>query len=256
MACSRSAAMVCEDDSPAGCTKVECSPVTGECDTLLQLPEGTSCSDGNACTAGDGCDGAGMCVPGELKECKSGHPCRNSWCNENALEGTNPCVLGWKKPGVGCNDDDTCTESTVCIEDGEGDLKCLGKAVQCKDGNSCTSESCDPEVGCVFTVLEDGSACTVPYGPCELDGGCLDGKCHFEGLPCDDGVECTLDSCSEEGDCAHLPDDGLCDDGLFCTGTATCEPEYGCMAGDVPTIDDGNHHLGRQGQRLRRGGGQ
>jgi hypothetical protein len=51
-----------------------------------------------------------------------------------------------------------------------------------------------------------------------------------EGGPCtcDDGLDCTVDSC-EEGWCSHSGDDGLCDDGDPCTSDY-CDPEQGCQA--------------------------
>ncbi len=47
--------------------------------------------------------------------------------------------------GLPCNNGNLCTTEDVC-ENG----KCTpGSAVQCDDGDQCTSDSCDPEVGCV-----------------------------------------------------------------------------------------------------------
>ena len=36
----------------------------------------------------------------------------------------------------------------------------------------------------------------------------------------------------------HLPDDGLCTDGLFCNGAETCSATLGCAAGTPPPVDD------------------
>lgn len=83
---------------------------------------------------------------------------------------------------------------------------------------------------------------------------------------CDDGVACTVDRC-EDGSCRHAPDDGMCpaeercnpvlgcvpfrctrdaecDDGLYCNGAETCDPEAGdgetgCVAGEPVDCDDG-----------------
>ena len=51
---------------------------------------------------------------------------------------------------------------------------------------------------------------------------------------CDDGISCTVDSFSPEDQCLNIPDDSLCDDGLFCNGTETCNTLTGCQPGSNP----------------------
>lgn len=47
---------------------------------------------------------------------------------------------------------------------------------------------------------------------------------------CDDGVSCTRDVCElAVGRCRNIPENVRCDDGLFCTGTETCDPTRGCV---------------------------
>lgn len=56
---------------------------------------------------------------------------------------------------------------------------------------------------------------------------------------CDDGVTCTDDSCNEAGDsCEHVPDNGDCDDGLFCNGSESCHQTLGCQPGISPNCAD------------------
>jgi hypothetical protein len=76
--------------------------------------------------------------------------------------------------------------------------------VDCDDGGYCNGvETCDPVTGCQ-SGLE----------------------------PCTDTVYCTQDTCNETADsCSYEPDDYLCDDGLFCTGTETCDFVLGCQPG-------------------------
>jgi hypothetical protein len=53
-------------------------------------------------------------------------------------------------------------------------------------------------------------------------------------------VACTVDACDEDADaCTHGPDDALCDDGAWCNGAETCDPQDGCLAGTPPDCDDG-----------------
>jgi hypothetical protein len=52
---------------------------------------------------------------------------------------------------------------------------------------------------------------------------------------CDDGVDCTDDSCNEESDaCESAPNHSLCDDTLFCDGQETCDAILGCQSGTPP----------------------
>ena len=62
------------------------------------------------------------------------------------------------------------------------------------------------------------------------------GQCQAGTAPsCGDGVSCTVDSCNEGTDsCDNTPNDGLCDNGLFCDGSETCDPVLDCQAGSDP----------------------
>jgi hypothetical protein len=100
------------------------------------------------------------------------------------------------------------------------------------NGNGVPDE-CEDATGCV--------PCTVD-GDCD-DGlfcsgieSCVDGFCQQgPAVDCDDGVACTLDTCDEVGEtCDNLPDDGDCDDGIFCNGAESCDPVAGCLPGSDP----------------------
>jgi carboxypeptidase T len=65
---------------------------------------------------------------------------------------------------------------------------------------------------------------------------CVSGTCQA-GTPadCNDGVSCTDDSCNEGTDsCDHTANNSLCDNGLFCDGTETCDPLLDCQPGSDP----------------------
>jgi len=89
-----------------------------------------------------------------------------------------------------------------------------------------------------------GGGCTV-NADCDDDlfcngaETCLDNVCQAGTPPdCDDGVDCTVDSCNEDTDaCDNTPDDGECDDGLFCNGAETCDAILDCVAGVEPCDD-------------------
>ena len=70
---------------------------------------------------------------------------------------------------------------------------------------------------------------------------CVSGSCQA-GTPvsCGDGVSCTDDSCNEGTDsCDNATNQGLCDNGLFCDGSETCDAVLDCQPGTAPNCDDG-----------------
>jgi hypothetical protein len=87
----------------------------------MPVLDGTHCTDGNACTINDRC-AAGVCV------------------------GT------VEADGTACTDGDACTDPDVCMQG-----VCLsGGPLVCDDGNACTIDSCQPDVGCVFSPRDCG----------------------------------------------------------------------------------------------------
>jgi len=48
---------------------------------------------------------------------------------------------------------------------------------------------------------------------------------------CDDGVACTVDSCSTPGVCEHVPTDQACNNGYVCDMTKGCVANYGTSKG-------------------------
>lgn len=51
---------------------------------------------------------------------------------------------------------------------------------------------------------------------------------------CDDGINCTLDRCVA-GACVFEPDNERCpDDGLFCSGSESCDATLGCVSAGTP----------------------
>jgi len=88
--------------------------------------------------------------------------------------------------------------------------------------------------GCIDDLdCDDGLFCNGPET-------CNTGVCS-PGIPpvLDDGVSCTDDSCDEGADTVvNAPNNGLCDNGLFCDGSETCDPVLDCQAGTAPSVDD------------------
>ncbi|MCB9738209.1 MAG: hypothetical protein H6747_03005 [Deltaproteobacteria bacterium] len=194
----------CLDGNP--CTADSCDDVVG----CTHTPTNNVCDDGDPCTKGDFCT-AGACVAGQIvcpcefnSDCDDGNPCTIDIC-ELGKGCANKAVLDFKP----CDDGDACTGADACKEG-----ICKGIKLECDDGNPCTKASCASSVGCVGKPLQgvacsDGSACT-------KGDVCLDGACIGTPKLCDDGNDCTIDSCS--------PATGLCKQVVASDGTA-CTPD-------------------------------
>jgi len=77
---------------------------------------------------------------------------------------------------------------------------------------------------------------------CDGAEHCVNGTCAG-GTPvnCDDGVACSVDSCSEATKaCTHTPNDAACSDANLCNGAETCDLLAGCKAGTPVNCDDAN----------------
>lgn len=71
--------------------------------------------------------------------------------------------------------------------------------------------------------------------PCNGVETCGGGRCvSGDPLDCDDGVNCTGDSCDPGLGCVNEPIEGFCDDGVCFTG-GVCDPTMGCVGGGDPT---------------------
>ncbi len=216
-------AINCDDGNP--CTTDGCDP-TGGCTHAAAL-NGTPCEDGNKCTTPDTCQ-SGACVTGPAVVCASTNPCQPASCDP--VSGS--CLAGLATDGTPCDDGNACTQGETCAVG-----LCTGPTLSCNDGNPCTDDSCDPKTGCVNAANQsdcsDGDACT---GPDICGGGvCVPGSAKA----CDDGSACTADGCdSGTGSCTHSPIDGVCDDGLKCTGGDACVS--GVCVGTPLSCDDSN----------------
>ena len=210
-ACTAGSALNCDDGNP--CTTDTCDAVAG-----CQHPavtDGTSCADSTVCNGAETCL-SGVCSPGSPLNCDDGNPCTADSCNAiagcqyvAATDGT-PCP-----DGTACNGAETCL-SGACVP---------GIPLNCDDLNPCTTDSCDPALGCLNPALADGTPC--PDGTvCNGDEICSAGTC-MPGTPpfCSDGNACTTDTCDPTLGCQYLPvgDGTVCDDGDTCTTGDSCQ---------------------------------
>jgi hypothetical protein len=116
---------------------------------------------------------------------------------------------------------------------------CGHTPVVCDDANPCTTDSCNPASGCVFTpqTCTDGEACNGLETCNPADGQCVPGT----PLNCDDGSVCTLDACSG-GACQHVAtnEGGACSDGSACTSGDVCHSGLCTGTANASLCDDGN----------------
>lgn len=201
----------CDDNEP--CTADACKE--GKC-VNTPVKAGTSCDDGNGCTTTDTCNDSGKCVGTGGPSCDDDKPCTKNACAANVCDNpfepsTTPCIY------------DKCTQNSHCS--GVSDECVPGTSVDCNDNNPCTTDSCDPEVGCVH-VPNDAAEC-VDGDACTVDDECKNGVCVGTPMPC-----LAIDACHEAGTCNPLTgrcDDPRAEDGKECPGgscaSGVCEPD-------------------------------
>ncbi len=211
-----------DDDCPGGaCAAPVCDTASGLCSTE-PLADGAACDDQNACSVGDSCQG-GACIGSQSQVCADDNPCTDDLCK--------PATgCSFKNNFATCDDGDPCTTKDVC----EAGV-CLPGGAACDDSNPCTVDSCDAATGECTNTPSDAAPCT-DGSPCTAGDHCSGGVCvpgTFDG--CDDGNQCTVDSCIDETTCQHLPLTGTdCADDDLCTSPDVCKAGV-CQGG--PTID-------------------
>jgi hypothetical protein len=183
------------------------------------------CDDGDACTTSDSCI-SGACTGGPAPNCNDGQPCTDDACDSQAGCQNTPNV----DP---CNDGNACTTSDTCA----GGVCVGGAQPNCDDGNPCTDDVCDVDIGCQSTAnsapCDDANACTTS-DTC-AGGTCVGGA----SLGCNDGNACTDDSCDVGSGCIHANNSAGCSDGNACTTSDTCSGGS-CVGGAALPCNDGN----------------
>ena len=207
-----SVGLACDtDDNP--CTQELCVQVGQDVNCELQTlaADGTPClSDGNACTA---------------------DTCQRGLCENTALPVDTLC-----DDGLFCTTGSTCDAAGIC---GAG-------SPSCDDSNACTDDLCD-EAGntCDNVALapgancDDQNACT-DTSTCNAGGACI----GSDPVDCNDGSECTADSCDVALGCLNeILEDSPCSDAFFCTIAeactidGNCEGEANCSDSNPCTVD-------------------
>ncbi|MBU0467185.1 MAG: right-handed parallel beta-helix repeat-containing protein, partial [Nanoarchaeota archaeon] len=247
---------------PPGCSHSDGDPDCTWCgDGIVQAPnddgENEECDDGNNLN-GDGCDE--FCQDEPEPECTTDEQCDDgSFCDGvetcqagTCVAGTPPCV----DDGVECTtvlcdegsdqcnvpDDGYCQDILGLFCDGEETCDavddCQAGFLDWSDGVYCTVDSCDEDLDEIIhtandVLCQDGLWCNGAE-ICDAVLGCQNGTQEV----CDDGLECSVDSCDEgedEGD-----DEGQCvSDTSDCTCTVETQ-EVDCDDGNLCTLDTCN----------------
>lgn len=184
----------------------------------------SECDDGVFCNGEEYCAN-GFCRPGAPPDCADSIDCTTDRCAE--VDRT--CVHEVS--------DTLCDNSSYCdgVERCEASLGCLpGAAPDCDDDIDCTFDACDEvadQCGHVadHAACDDGEFCNGDE-VCDFVVGCVEATAQ----PCDDAVDCTVDTCDEGGRaCGHEPNHAACDDGIYCNGVEQCATA-GCSSGVPP----------------------
>ncbi|MDP2339682.1 MAG: hypothetical protein Q8O67_01885 [Deltaproteobacteria bacterium] len=108
--------------------------------------------------------------------------------------------------------------------------------LSCDDGEECTDESFDPQLGVCLRSDRDG--------PCDDDSACTDddrcfaGSCVGDALVCADTVDCTLDVCDPARGCVFVGDPAACVDDDPCS-LDVCDPNAPGSGCSNPPAPDG-----------------
>jgi hypothetical protein len=185
------AAVVCNDEN--GCTGDVCNPVDGTCLTLA-VDDGAICDFDGApgqCAAGM-CEDAALCDDSPIR-CDDENDCTEDLCNPANGQCSNDTVTN----GLPCDFEGApgvCTDGAC-----EDAMLCIDASTRCNDGETCTTDTCDPQTGTCTNDPRTGTCHSeevnfgLVLGDC-TEGTCVKRFCEFS-AQCSDNNECTSDSC-------------------------------------------------------------
>jgi len=255
-------------DDSISCTADSCNETTDECDHVPNdalCPDDTiDCTDA-VCIVGHGCDQTennANCLCGAW--CVSAIECDET--ETGSMEYLNTVIEAASVDGaiwtieypegtelIPPTDDRRFIDALNVEVVGKGELNVITDSIDTEEEFFTATKVAgfvgDPEVDDVIIQYSPTGCVDTGVEPCPDDGLYCNGmewcieqsdECVTIEVSCNDGVYCTIDTCNETTDtCDHTPDDDLCDDDLWCTGTEYCDPDWGCRHTNVPDCDDG-----------------
>jgi subtilisin family serine protease len=160
-------------------------------------------------------------------------------CSDGILnQGETRIDCGGPCPACACTSDAACANGAFC----DGAETCdayghcqAGSAINCADSVACTTDSCNETTDTCDHVPNNAFCNNGQYcdgvETCNATTGCQAGTA----VNCGDGIACTTDTCNETTDtCDHVPNNALCNNGLYCDGVETCNVSLGCQTGALP----------------------
>jgi cysteine-rich repeat protein len=176
----------CDDAAPCNGTET-CDTTAHKCKPGTPEADGTACGKDSVCFGGVcstvGC-GNGTTDTGE--ECDDGNKADGDGCD-------NTCKFSCQDD-ASCDDGDACNGKETCAKDPAKQVCTAGAVLACDDQKTCTTDTCDPLLGCVNTpVDQDGDKHS-------CDGDCNDANPYvFVGAPeCADTVDNDCDGDTDE----------------------------------------------------------
>ena len=116
---------------------------------------GEQCDDGNELN--------GDCCSADCHFESAGSPCAadGNVCTLDQCNGTGTCQHGNEPNGTPCDDGNMCVTGKTCTAGTCGG----GQPVVCNDNDMCTTDTCEPDLGCLFEIGVESPEC----------GSCQDG---------------------------------------------------------------------------------
>ncbi len=221
--CQAGAPIDCND--AVACTADSCDEVGDAC---VNTPNDSLCDDSQFCNGVETCDAISDCQAGTPIDCNDAVVCTADSCDEVGDACVNTATDALCDDATFCNGAETC--------DPIGDCQ-AGVAPDCNDGVACTVDMCDEGSAaclngpndslCDNGAFCDGTETCDPLLDCQI-GAPVD---------CDDGYDCSLDSCDEAGDIC-MNDDTVCFCGDSLPGPGElCDPPASA-GGDPACTDD------------------
>jgi len=226
--------------------------------------DGIACNDNSWCTINDQCR-SGTCQ-GNMRDIDDGYYCTDDYCEEVTQTVTHTSNDALCNDNLYCNGVETCSDTAGCIS---GTAPAIDDNVDCTEdlcdeGNDLVThttinslcwnglwcdgnEICHETQGCISGTAEtcnDGISCTIDscsegVYPNDNVGTCLvdTSQCSCTtNSQCNDNNPCTTDTC-DGGQCLNDPNDGAsCTDGFYCTINDRCQ--NGQCVSDPRNIDD------------------
>lgn len=173
-------------------------------------------NDGSGCTVGDSCDN-GVCKAGPPADCDDGISCTQDLCQPSGTTGfvcDNPTESGW------------CNVGGVCAEQGE-----TNPQNPCEFCNTSASNS-------EWSLLPNDSVCDADGDGCTVGDVCVGGVCVIGATnECDDGDDCTEDTCVSTGAqtfvCDNQPIANVCSINGACYPAGETNPDEPCEICDI-----------------------